>query len=275
MKKSLVSFVSLLLLVSLAACNMPASPTQAAPELGTAAALTVQAVLTPLNSPTAVPPTSTVGSGASSTPNTPLGTPPVAQGTPTTTATISQTPTITPTYSVPILKINESTNCRTGPGQNYEIIFAFLPGATAEIVGQYPQDNYWVVKLPDSGGTCWAWGGYATTSGSFWVVPTMTPPPTTTPNAPDAPTGLSVYYSCGAGGDITVTLNWHDNSDGEDGFRVLRDDAMVAQLPPNTTTFVDNFYGVATQKYSYVIEVFSGNLTARSTPNKYSTFSCQ
>lgn len=271
MKKSFVLFVSLILLASLVACNMPVSQTQTAPEMGTAAALTVQAVLTPLNSPTAAPPTFVIDIG-SSVPYTytPQGTPSAAQGTPTMTATKSTTPTITPTYSVPMIEIKESTNCRTGPGQNYEIIFTFLPGAKTEIVAQYPQDNYWIVKLPDNGGTCWVWGQYATVTGSFWVVPTTTPPPTTTPNAPDAPTGLSWTHECGA--SITVTLKWTDRSDGEEGFRVLKDGVVVTQLPPNSITYTDTFFGIATQKYSYAIEVFSGNLTARSGTI---SFSCQ
>ena len=265
MKKIFVLFVSFILLVSLAACNLPTEPsTEVAPELMTAAALTVQAVLTPLNSPTAAlpAPTSTIASGPSNTP----------QVTATAAMTKSPTPTITPTYSVPMLKVNEATNCRSGPGQNYEIIFTYLSGATTEIVGQYPQDDYWVVKLPGGSDTCWVWGGYSTTTGSTWVVPTTTAPPTSAPVAPDAPTGLSWNYSCGAGGDITVVLKWTDRSDGEEGFRVVRDNAVVTQLPPNTATYTDVFIGNASDKFVYYVEVFRGDLTARS--NTIS-FSCQ
>lgn len=268
MKKVVIHLISLLLLASLAACNMPSeSPTQIGPELQTAAALTVQAVLTPLNSPTAAPPIQPEEATAAPT-ETPGGLQP--QGTPslvgtyTTTATVSLTPTITPTYSTPVITFNESTNCRSGPGQNYEILYTFLSGATTEIVGAYPQDGYWVVKLPNNGGTCWAWGGYASTAGSYWVVASVTPPATRTAIAPSAPTGLSWNYTCGAGGDITVTLKWFDRSDGEEGFRVVRDGEVINQLPPNSTTYTDVFYGSATEKYTYYIEVFSGSLTARS-----------
>ncbi len=270
MKKSLVLSIRLALLASLVACNLPANQTQSADEMGTAAALTVQAALVLLNSPTAgsVSATPAIASTATFTsiPGTQNAIPSATQ----TATPITLTPTLTPTYSVPMITINESTNCRTGPGQNYEIIYTFLPGVSTQIVAQYPQDNYWVVKLPHSSNTCWLWGGYASVTGSFWVVPTTTLPPTTTPIAPNAPTGLSWTHECGA--SITVTLNWTDRSEGEEGFRVLRDGAVVAQLPPNTTTYVDVFFGVATQKYSYAIEVFSGNLTARSGSI---SFSCQ
>ncbi|MFZ5880261.1 MAG: hypothetical protein ACOY0R_12895 [Chloroflexota bacterium] len=271
MKKIFTTCLSLALLVSLAACNMPIeASTGIAPELQTAAALTVQAVLTPLNSPTAAPPTA---AGDAATPEIPLASPTAGGptltatptlGTATVTMTLSLTPTITPTYSTPFLTFKESTNCRSGPGQNYEILHVFMPDSVTEIVGAYPQDGYWVVKLPGSNETCWAWGGYATTSGSYWVVPSTTPPATRTATAPNAPAGLNWDYSCGAGGDITVNLKWSDRSDGEEGFRVVRDDVVIAQLPPNSTSYTDVFYGSATQKYSYYIEVFSGDLTARS-----------
>jgi hypothetical protein len=174
-----------------------------------------------------------------------------------------------------MLTINENTNCRTGPGQEYEIIFTFLPGAAVEIVGQYPQDNYWIVRLPDSSKTCWAWGQYATASGSFWVAPTMQPPPTKTPAPPEAPTGLSYEYVCSFNGvntDINVNLKWTDRSESEEGFRVLRDGEVVAQLMPNTTTYFEVHSTEATKKVSYTIEVFRGEMTARSGTI---SFSCQ
>jgi hypothetical protein len=264
--KSFFSFcLSLALLISLAACNMPKdSGAEIAPELQTAAAQTVQAILTPLNSPTSV---------RSETPDSPQAqsTPRLA-GTQSATPARGLTPTITPTYSTPTLTFNENTNCRTGPGQDYKIVFTFLAGGTAEVVGAYPQDGYWVVKLPDSGDTCWAWGGYAAPSGSTWVVPSVTPPATRAAAAPEAPAGLNWKYSCGAGGDITVTLEWTDRSDGEEGFRVARDGEVIAQLPPNATSYTDVFVGNFTDKYVYFIEVFGSGLTARSDSV---SFSCQ
>lgn len=246
--------------VLISSCNMPATGTPD-PQIATAAALTVQAVLTPLNSPTAPA-------------QVPLSTSMTSTQTGTPAATKTATATITPTYSIPMLTIKESTNCRSGPGQSYEIIFAFLPGASTEIVGQYPTDNYWVVKLPDSNDTCWVWGQYATVSGSYWVVPTATPPPTATVSAPEAPTGLNLAFECnfnGVNADITVNLKWSDNSNGEEGFRVIRDGNVVAQLPPNSTTYTDIFAANVTDKFSYSIVVFSGNLTAQSsTTNLYS-----
>src|SRR5262245_35477907 len=55
---------------------------------------------------------------------------PVPQPTSTPTTKV----TITPTYSVPMLTVQESTNCRTGPGQDYEVVFTYLKGKKLEIV---------------------------------------------------------------------------------------------------------------------------------------------
>lgn len=260
MKKSPFLILAVVGILALS-CNLPGRNTPAQAEVKTAAALTVQAALggtSPVNSATVVAgiPTKT------STLTTPSPTP-------------TLTPTITPTYSVPMLTIKENTNCRTGPGQEYEIVFTFFPGASVEILGQYPQDNYWVVKLPDSNDTCWAWGQYATVSGSYWVVPTLQPPPTKTPAPPEAPTGLSYNYECtfnGVNTDITVNLKWSDRSDGEEGYRVLRDKVAIAELPPNSTTYSEIYTTDATKKVSYAIEVFLGKMTAQS---KTISFSCQ
>ena len=54
---------------------------------------------------------------------------------PRATATTRATPTITPTYSVPMLTLREQTNCRTGPGQSYDLLFAYVKGAKQEIIG--------------------------------------------------------------------------------------------------------------------------------------------
>jgi hypothetical protein len=85
--------------------------------------------------------------------------------------TSGPTGTITPTYSVPILRVLEQTNCRTGPGQDYEVVYTYLSWKELEIVGAYPQENYWLVKSPESPtGECWLWGGYVEVKGSYWVV---------------------------------------------------------------------------------------------------------
>lgn len=194
---------------------------------------------------------------------------------PTLGATETPTPTITPTYSVPMLNVDESTNCRTGPGQTYNLITTFNAGESVEIVGRYPVNNYWVVKIPGGDDTCWIWGDYSTATGSHWTVPSVTPPATAKPGPVAKPGSLSYNYFCsfnGTNSDISVTLNWKDKSGDELGFRVFRDNANIADLPPNSTTYSETITGNATQVFSYSVSSYNNSgESARSTIS----FSCK
>jgi uncharacterized protein YraI len=199
--------------------------------------------------------------------NTPLPTPTLG-------TTRTPTPTITPTYSVPMLTVNEPTNCRTGPGQSYDLLFTLLPGASVEIVGSYPTNNYWTVKVQGLNEPCWMWGEYATTSGSVWTVPTVVPPPTTTASPPTAPGIASWDYLCGysSGPNATVNLKWTDRSDDESGYRIYRNDQLVTELPANTTAFTEVIDVEAGQTITYRIEAFN---SAGSSSSSSISFSCQ
>src|SRR5262245_27601341 len=123
-----------ILILAILACNGPFSnpPQQSAPEIQTAAAQALEVIFTPGITETAEPLQSPKA-------NTPIA-----------TATQVGVATHTPTYSVPIITVRESTNCRTGPGQDYEVIFTYLSGKELEIIGRYDQDNYWLVKSAES-----------------------------------------------------------------------------------------------------------------------------
>ncbi len=211
-----------------------------------------------------------------------------AQGTPTresentplpTTATLaatgSSTPTITPTYSVPMLNVNETTNCRTGPGQNYKIITSFATGASVEIAGRYPTNNYWIVKIPGSDETCWMWGDYSTATGSYWVVPSVTPPPTSAPSSVSKPSSLTYTYFCsfnGVNSDVSVTLSWIDKADDELGYRVFRDNAKTAELAANSSAYSEVIAANATQTLSYSVAAYNA---AGESERATISFSCQ
>ena len=127
------------LILAILACNAPIAnaPQESAPEIQTAAAQTLQVIFT--KSVTATVQQSIIAAT-------------------TLSATVSPTAagTITPTYSVPMLTVREQTNCRTGPGQDYEVVFTYLSGKKLEIVGRYDPENYWLVKSAESpSGVCW------------------------------------------------------------------------------------------------------------------------
>jgi len=254
MRKLALIFLCLLL----TACNIPLredSSEDLNEQAATLVAMTLNAVSTPTRE------------------NTPLPTP--SRAATQVTGTPSPTPTITPTYSVPMLKINEPTNCRTGPGQSYDILFTFNAGASVEIVGHYPTNNYWTVNVQGRNEPCWVWGEYATVSGSHWTVPTVNPPATVTPSPPSAPSIANWEYLCGfssSGPNVSFTLEWTDRAADETGYRIYRNGEVAAELPPNSSTFSEVVDVDSGENMTYLIEVFNSAGTASSSPIN---FSCQ
>lgn len=243
-------FLTTLLVITLAACNLPGSasptplPTVDAGMVGTIAAMTLEAMSTPTPTFTATPAPTT-----------------------TSNVTATVTATITPTYELPLARFDGDTNCRQGPGTNYEIITVIHSGQKAEIVGKAEKGNYWIIKNPDGEGTCWVAGDYAQTSGSLHLLPTMTAPPTPTPEPPKAPTWKDWSYSCAfaaGGSDVTVNLIWSDHSKNEDGYHIYRDDQVVATFGPDITTFTEVTFVAAGQSVSYYIEVYNATGKART-----------
>jgi hypothetical protein len=171
-----------------------------------------------------------------------------------------------------MLKVNESTNCRSGPGQSFEILYTFLPGASVEIVGAYPQGGYWVVKLPDSQDTCWIWGEYSTATGSHWTVPSMTPPAPPTQSPPAAPGNLHYNYFCTLAGQMTTDLTWTDRADNEQGYRVFRNGTLIATLPANATSFSETISININDTFTYSVGSFN---TAGSSSQPSISFSCK
>lgn len=228
MKISKLGLAVLFLILAMLACNLPSAeqvPSQS--DAQTAAALTVQAILTIPVTPSA---TDEPQSIIAITPS------------PTITATAVKA-TITPTFSTPMLTVKEQTNCRKGPGQDYDIVFTYLPEKKLTILGRYDPGNFWLVKSDESpNGQCWLWGEYVEVTGSYWVVSSVTPPPTATKSPPLAPAFDKWTYNCtynGVNNDLNVTLIWTDRSDNETGYRIIRDGAQIAELPANSTTYAD------------------------------------
>src|SRR5215216_3827876 len=75
-------------------------------------------------------------------------------------------PEFTATSSVTTVMVAVDTNCRAGPGTQYEQVDALVVGKSAEVVGKNTPTNYWIIKKPNGSGTCWLWGQHATVSGN-------------------------------------------------------------------------------------------------------------
>lgn len=238
------------LILAMLACNTPFEQFPPPDEVQTAAALTLQAILTP--SPTS----------AVATPNiTATASPRVTR---TVTDVVSSTTSITPTHSVPLATVREATNCRTGPGEAYEVIITYVAGKELEIVGRYDPENFWLVKSNESPtGTCWLWGEFVDVTGGFEAVPSVTPPPTATGAPPEPPIIIEWNFSCG-GGALNFTVTWRDVADDEAGYRIFRNGEAIVELPANTTTYTDVFNVSGNQSVEYYIQVHSPAGTGNS-----------
>ena len=221
MKRISSFLVPLGLIVS--ACNLPAVGVTD-PGLATAAAMTVQAAIntTPLASPGGNP-----GSAG-----------------------------VTPTFTQAMASVGEVTNCRTGPGTNYERVTQILPAEPVQIVGFY-SPNYWIVST--KAGECWVSAEFTTPVGSYATVPSVTPPSTPQGSAPAAPTfpQQGWTYFCRGNGSTDVTLSWNDKATNETGYRVLRNGVVIAELPVNTTYFAETIALLSGQSVSYQIQAYN------------------
>jgi hypothetical protein len=163
-----------------------------------------------------------------------------------------------------MLTVLQQTNCREGPGQDYQVVHTFLAKAKLEIIGRYDPTNFWLVKtLESKTGTCWMWGEYTEASGSYWVVPTVTPPPTATMPPPTAPAIQKWDYSCGTG-NMTFSLQWEDRATNEDGYRVYRDGEAVAELPANSTSWTETIDLESGKSVSYYLQVYGPSGTVNT-----------
>jgi hypothetical protein len=208
------------------ACNLPESiPLD--PQLGTAAAMTVQAAL---DDAVLITPVTTPGTESGET---------------------------LPAFSKPVVSVVEVTNCRSGPDTNYERITQVTPGQQVEILGYFPP-IYWLVDTPQ--GVCWLYGEFATPAGSWEVLPTVTAPPTPLGTSPQAPTFLKTNgwtYFCRNTGQADITLSWNDKSNNETGFRILRNGESVAELPANSTYFAETITLLSGQSVGYQVQAYN------------------
>jgi hypothetical protein len=248
--KSILAVIGFLFAVT--ACNWPAEQLPPPDDVQTAAALTLQAILPPSNTPSRSTPTILATSSPSLTVTSP------AAGSPT--ATASQTPT----YSVPMLTVQESTNCRTGPGEEYEVVFTYITGKQLEIVGRYDPGDFWLVKSNESpNGTCWLWGEFVEVTGSYWAVSSVTPPATATSAPPRQPVIEEWNFFCD-GGMLNFTVTWRDVATDETSYRIFRNGEAIIELPANSTTHTDLYDVQSDESVEYYVQVVSPAGTANT-----------
>jgi hypothetical protein len=241
---------SISLVVAILACNLPGTTPSLSVEEQAATAIAATLLAQTQNSE-----------------DVPISATPSRTARPSATTTAA-TVTITPTFSTPQLTVLESTNCREGPGQDYEVVFTYLSNKKLTILGRYDPTNYWLVKSDETrAGQCWLWGEYVEVSGSYWVVPSVTPPATATLAPPLAPSIQRWEYFCSVG-DMTITIEWADKATNETGYRILRDGQSVAELPANSTSYSETIALETGESAEYYLQVFGPGGTTNANVGK-------
>jgi hypothetical protein len=112
---------------------------------------------------------------------------PPASPNPTATPTVTvmpDTPTSTQTEPpvAPMALIDQNTNCRSGPGTVYDLLYIAMIGEELSIIRNSTLVDYVLVEIPGKPGKlCWLWTHYAHLFGDYQSLPVSTPPPTPTP----------------------------------------------------------------------------------------------
>lgn len=224
----------------LSACSMPIGTRMTDEQIGTAAALTVQAARAsepaPLPTATLPPPATQPQSAAPETPA------------PQWTSTLPS--------GEARANFDDTVNCRTGPGINYERVFQTKPGDSFRIVGYLPP-GFFVIST--GAGDCWVTSQFVTPAGDLKAVPTVTLPPTPIGGTPDAPSFSKNGWQwfCYGSGQVEVELSWRDNADNEKGYRIYRNGELVAELSANSTYYKEVILYPGGQGLTYRVEAFN------------------
>jgi uncharacterized protein YraI len=169
-----------------------------------------------------------------------------------------------PVNSTPMLTVREATNCRTGPGETYELVFTYLAGTQLEIAGRYDPGDFWLVKSTESPtGVCWMWGEYVDVTGNSATVSNVTPPPVPTGGPLEVLIVDQWEYSCNSD-TLTFVLNWRDRATGETGYRIFRNGALLVELSTGSTTYTDTFNVSAGERVEYYLQAFGPDWTMNS-----------
>jgi len=189
--------ITILIALTLTACGAPAN-TQVEPTTGPDLALTItaQALLLQAVTQTALVPTATPE--------------PI----------FTSAPIITVTPSKVIVTVSANTNCRSGPGIDYDIVGALTIGQQTEVVGKSSTTNYWIINNPNASGTCWLWGEHATITGDTAALQEYAVPPTITPLAALSPVidRVVVRFDSSSGGLIAFLDVYFYDGEGDANF---------------------------------------------------------
>lgn len=163
---------------------------------------------------------------------------------------------------------NQTAPCFRGPGYPYEVVSSVQEGTEVYLLGIGEFPSWLIIDNPIYTGVhCWIDADALDIDPNFNlndlqvykapILPTSTftpVPKVVTP--PNSPSGLvPTEISCNTTDGYVVMLSWKDNANNETGYRVYRNDNLIATLGSNVTEYTDHPPGSG--PYSYQVEAFN------------------
>lgn len=178
------SLVFILIITTLTGCSLQAGPQNNPDPIYTSAAQTIAATLTygaNLAALSTQQPIPTWPSIESPTENPIPAVPsPIVIFTPVVVST--PIPTINPTATKPSISSTVNTNCREGPGSDWDVLSGLMVGDKVAVLGRLSANNWYLVEDPDdSAGSCWVWSRTTVIDGNIDSILIVTPPPSPIP----------------------------------------------------------------------------------------------
>ena len=175
-----------------------------------------------------------------------------------------QPPTLTPapppTSVAPRLYIKNEVQCRSGIGPNFKVLVTLPAGTMVDMVGKYSAQSAWLIQAPGTSGPCWVMAQDSSPSGSFESLP-ETAPRAGSGQPPSAPTSLNWPFYCtyvdGVLYEINTNLSWTNTAGDANGFRVYRQDTLIADLPATVTSFTDKGRVELGTELTYSVEAYN------------------
>ncbi len=210
---------------------------------------------------------------------------------PTTTPepTFTSAPAFTETPSKVTITVSANTNCRSGPGADYDIVGALNIGQQAEVVGKSSASNYWVIDNPNASGTCWLWGEYATIIGNTASLQEFEIPPTVTPLAALSPVieRVLVRFDSSSGGLIAYLDVYFIDGEGDANFvdfqlistsvttsGTIKDVSFAPNANQRRGSIVTGQWSCGTKQYDVTVGVTIRDQAGYSSNTVGVTFSC-
>jgi hypothetical protein len=143
-------------------------------------------------------------------------------------------------YSYPIIHSTVNTNCRSGPGIEYDVVGALMPDQKTEVHGLSRAGGYWYILNPNKTPKyCWIWMDTTVVEGNINYLPYIQIPPTPVVVMPDVGVSVSVSpetANCGTTYTFSATISSSEAT--TITYEWIREDGTVTT--PQTVVFEDD-----------------------------------